>query len=113
VSVSEYEVFQVTTSGAKCRVCHGRTEFIDTPGLCVECAARLALAWRMFDKGVPIATAAECAGLPAGCVDDLHLGMATRRAAGLSPSTVAPLLTAPAGDKSLDRVDAAPAGGLG
>jgi hypothetical protein len=68
VSISEYEVFEATSTGAKCRICGWRPEFIDTPGLCVECAARLALAWRMCNRGISVATAAEQAGLPAGCV---------------------------------------------
>jgi len=35
-----YEQFFFTLTGRTCERCGQRPEFIDTPGLCVECAAR-------------------------------------------------------------------------
>ncbi len=55
-----YEQFFFTLTGRACQRCGRRQEFIDTPGLCVECAARERLGEKLRKaRGEQIREAAE------------------------------------------------------
>jgi len=61
-----YEQFFFTLTGRACQRCGRRPEFIDTPGLCVECAARERLAERLEPKYAALAAKAAEEGRKAG-----------------------------------------------
>jgi hypothetical protein len=48
---SGYDAFVLTLTDRTCEVCGERREFMDTPGRCVECAARELLAKRLQARG--------------------------------------------------------------
>ena len=69
MTISEYEHFELATSeGPPCRLC-GLPPFIDTPGLCVECSARIELARRLHAAGVSAQAAKYQAGLSVDAIE--------------------------------------------